>query len=331
MELFKGINQIKVPIPKVGLDNVNVYIVEGTNGNLMIDTGWNTPEAFNALAQEMKTSGFAMKDITEVVITHIHPDHFGLAGKIAELTGARVSVSEIDFSMVDSRYVHADAILSEMNSFLKANGVPDWELKMLSEASQTIRNFISPISKVNLLKAGDHVAMEPFDFQVILTPGHTPGHICLYEPNKKYLFAGDQVLAEVVPNISYHPQSGQNPLGDYVNSLHALEELEVRFVFPGHGSVFSGLTPKIDEIMHFHRDRMRNIEKIMGVETKNAYDVAKQLPWIINGDTITYDKLEPIDRRLAVLTVLAHLQYLVSENKGKKMEEAGKVTYWAGE
>ena len=79
MELFKGINQIKVPIPKVGLDNVNVYIIEGTNGNLMIDTGWNTPEAFNALAQEMKTSGFAMKDITEVVVTHIHPDHFGLA------------------------------------------------------------------------------------------------------------------------------------------------------------------------------------------------------------------------------------------------------------
>jgi len=331
MELFKGINQIKVPIPKVGLDNVNVYIIEGTNGNLMIDTGWNTPEAFNALAQEMKTSGFAMKDITEVVVTHIHPDHFGLAGKIAELTGAKISLSDIDFNMVDSRYFHPESILGEMTSFLKANGVPDWELKMLSEASQTIRNFVSPVSKINVLKPGDHISMEPYDFQVILTPGHTPGHICLYEPNKKYLFSGDQVLAELVPNISYHPQSGENPLGDYVNSLHTLGELEVRFVFPGHGSVFSGLGPKIDDIMRFHRDRMMNIQKIMGVETKNAYDIAKSLPWIINGDTLAYDKLEPIDRRLAVLTVLAHLQFLVAENKGKKVEEAGKTVYWAGE
>jgi glyoxylase-like metal-dependent hydrolase (beta-lactamase superfamily II) len=331
MELFKGINQIKVPLPKVGQENVNVYIIEGTNGNLMIDTGWNTPEAFNTLAQEMKTSGFAMKDITEVVITHIHPDHFGLAGKIAELTGARISVSDIDYSIVDSRYFHADNILAAMSVFLKANGVPDWELKMLSEASQTIRSFVSPVSKVNLLKPGDHISMEPFDFQIILTPGHSPGHVCLYEPNKKYLFSGDQVLAEIVPNVSYHPQSGDNPLGDYMNSLRSLGELEVRFVFPGHGSVFSGLGPKIDDIMRFHRDRMLAIQKVMGVETKSGYDVAKNLPWMVNGDILAYDKLEPIDRRLAVLAALAHLQYLVTENKGKKFNEDGKTTYWAGE
>ena len=133
------------------------------------------------------------------------------------------------------------------------------------------------------------------------------------------------------PNISYHPQSGENPLGDYVNSLHTLGELEVRFVFPGHGSVFSGLGPKIDDIMRFHRDRMMKIQKIMGIETKNGYDVAKSLPWIISGDTLAYDKLEPIDRRLAVLTVLAHLQFLVAEKKGKRVEEAGKTVYWAGE
>ena len=106
MELFKGINQIKLPLSKAGLDSVNVYIIEGKDGNLMIDTGWNTPEAFNALAQEMKTSGFAMKDITNIVVTHLHPDHLGLAGKIAELSGASISVSEIENNLLDSR-LHA--------------------------------------------------------------------------------------------------------------------------------------------------------------------------------------------------------------------------------
>jgi glyoxylase-like metal-dependent hydrolase (beta-lactamase superfamily II) len=330
MELLKGVNQIKVPLPRVGMDSVNVYIIEGTNGNLMIDTGWNTPEAFNALAQEMKNSGFAMKDITDIVLTHIHPDHFGLAGKLAELTGARVFLSEIENGMVESRYVSSEKMLADMASFLQSNGVPDWELKTLVEASAAIRGYVSSVGSFNVLKAGDHVAMEPFDFQVVLTPGHSPGHICLYEPNKKYLFSGDQVLAEIVPSVSYHPQSGENPLGDYVRSLNALGELEVRFVFPGHGSIFSGLAPKIEDIVRFHRDRTNSIQNAMGVEMKNGYDLAKGLPWIVNGDPVAYDKLEPIDRRLAVLDVLSHLQYLNADGKGKKVVESGKTVYWAG-
>ena len=331
MELFKGINQIKLPLLKVGPENVNVYIVEGNDGNLLIDTGWNTPEAFNALAREMKNSGFALKDITDIVITHVHPDHMGLAGKIAELTGASIAVSEIENNLLDSYYAHPETLISELIVFFMANGVPEWELKMLSEASFNIRSYVSPFKAAKLLKQGDIISMAPYEFQVMVTPGHSPGHICLYEPNKKYFFSGDHVLPEVVPNISYHPRSGEDPLGDYVKSLGALSDLEVRFVFPGHGSVFSGLGPMIDDIMRFHRERMNRIQRTMGVETRNAYEVAKAIPWIVNGEETAYDKLEPLDRRLAVLETLAHLQYLVAEKKGKRIEEGENTLYWSGE
>jgi glyoxylase-like metal-dependent hydrolase (beta-lactamase superfamily II) len=331
MELFKGINQIKLPLLKTGPENVNVYIIEGTDGNLMIDTGWNTPEAFNTLAQEMKNSGFAMKDITNIVITHLHPDHMGLAGKVAELSGAGIVVSETENKLLDSYYTHPESLISQMILFFMANGVPEWELKMLAEASFNIRNYVTPFKATTLLKPGDRVTMAPYEFQVMATPGHSPGHICLYEPNKKYFFSGDHILAEVVPNVGYHPLSGENPLGDYVNSLNALAGLEVRFVFPGHSSVFSGLAPKIDDIQRFHQDRMNKIQRAMGVEQKNAWDIAKAIPWIVNGDETAYDKLEPIDRRLALLETLAHLQYLVAENKGKRITEGEKTLYWCGE
>ena len=331
MELFKGINQIKLPLLKVGPENVNVYIVEGNDGNLLIDTGWNTPEAFNALAREMQNSGFALNDITDIVITHVHPDHMGLAGKIAELTGASIAVSDIENNLLDSYYAHPETLISELIVFFMANGVPEWELKMLSEASFNIRSYVSPFKATTLLKQGDIISMAPYEFQVMVTPGHSPGHICLYEPNKKYFFSGDHVLPEVVPNISYHPRSGEDPLGDYVKSLGALSDLEVRFVFPGHGSVFSGLGPMIDDIMRFHRDRMNKIQRTMGVETRNAYEVAKAIPWIVNGEETAYDKLEPIDRRLAVLETLAHLQYLVAEKKGRKIAEGENTLYWSGE
>lgn len=331
MELFKGINQIKLPLSKAGPDTVNVYIIEGKDGNLMIDTGWNTLEAFNTLAQEMKNSGFAMKDITNIVITHLHPDHMGLAGKVAELSGATIAVSETENKLIDSLYTHPESLISEMILFFMANGVPEWELKMLAEASYNIRNYVTPFKASTFLKPGDRVDMEPFAFQVIATPGHSPGHICLYEPEKKYLFSGDHILAEIVPNVGYHPLSGENPLGDYVKALNDLSGLEVRFVFPGHSSVFSGLAPKIDDIQRFHQDRMNKIQRVMGVEQKNAYDIAKAIPWIINGDETAYDKLEPIDRRLAVLETLAHLQYLVAEGRGKRTTDGEKTLYWCGD
>jgi glyoxylase-like metal-dependent hydrolase (beta-lactamase superfamily II) len=331
MELFKGINQIKLPLLKVGPENVNVYIIEGNDGNLLIDTGWNTPEAFNALAMEMKNSGFAMKDITDIAVTHFHPDHIGLAGKIADITGAKISLSEIEDYLFDSRYTHPEKLVSEMILFYMANGVPEWELKMLSEASSNIRSYVSPFKASKLLKDGDVISMPPYEFKAMAMPGHSPGHICLYEPNKKYFFSGDHILPEAVPNIGYHIQSGENPLGDYVKSLNSLSELEVRFVFPGHGSVFSGLAPMIDDIGRVHRDRMTMIQRVMGVETKNAYDVTKAMPWIVKGEETAYDKLEPIDRRLAVLETLAYLQYLVAENKGKKIVDGEKTAYWSGE
>jgi len=330
MELFKGINQIKVPLPRAGQDSINVYIVEGSNGNLMIDTGWNTTEAFNALAQEMKNSGFAMKDITQIVVTHLHPDHFGLAGKIAGLAGAAVSFSAIENNFMESRYNHPEEFLKETSAFLKSHGVPDYELKMLAEASMNIRNNVTPVTPASLLQAGDKIQMDPYEFEVLVTPGHSPGHICLYEPNKKYLFSGDHLLMESAPNITYHPQSGENPLGEYIDSLNKVAELDIRFILPGHGPVFSGVAPKIDAIMGHHKDRMMKIEKAMGVEMKSGFDVAREIPWIVNGEPLPYNKLDAIDRRLSLLDTLAHLQYMVAENNGKKVNEGEKTLYWTG-
>ncbi len=328
MELFKGINQIKVPLDEKGIDDVNVYIIEGTNGNLMIDTGFNIPACFNALVREMKESGFSIKDITHIAITHMHPHHIGMAGKIAELSGAKIYVGEIEYAQLDTRYWHPENLLKQMGDFFRSNGVPDWEIKMLSEASQNLINNIAVISSVEFLRPGERIIIEPFEFQLLLTPGHSKGHICFYEHNRKYLFSGDHILPEIMTTVCYHPQSGENPLADYINTLDELSKMEIRFIFPGHGAVFSGVSPKIDSIMHWLNDQMQSIQKVMGLEVKTAYDVAKNLPWYANDELVDYDKLQAIKRRQAVLQTLAFLQYLVAQNKCKKLNQENKITYW---
>ena len=329
MEIVQGVHQIKLPLPGGTLDHVNVYLVEGDEGNLLIDAGWNTPEAFSALKEELMTKGFEFKDISQIVITHLHPDHYGLAGKIRELSGAKIALSEIETHMLNSRYVDMTPLLSGVTRLLRSNGVPESELPQLSEASLPAREFVIPASPDVKLKAGRKVSVGLFEFEVLSTPGHSPGHICLYEPKRKLLFTGDHILPDITPNVGLHPQSGGNPLGDYLNSLRDLKKLEVTFAFPGHGSVFNGLRLRIEDLFYHHEQRKSAIVRVIQGEMKTAYEIAEEIPWVPGAEDVSFQDLLAFDKRLAVLETLAHLQLLISEDKVKKAAQDGTNFYSA--
>lgn len=329
MEIVQGVHQIKLPLPGGTLDHVNVYLVEGDEGNLLIDAGWNTPEAFSTLKEELRTKGFEFKDISQIVITHLHPDHYGLAGKIRELSGAKIALSEIETHMLNSRYVDVTLLLSGVTRLLRSNGVPESELSQLSEASLPAREFVIPASPDVKLKAGRKVSVGLFEFEVLSTPGHSPGHICLYEPKRKLLFTGDHILPDITPNVGLHPQSGKNPLGDYLNSLRDLKKLEVTFAFPGHGSVFNGLRLRIEDLFYHHEQRKSAIVKVIQGEMKTAYEIAEEIPWVPGAEDVSFQDLLAFDKRLAVLETLAHLQLLISEDKVKKAAQDGTNFYSA--
>jgi glyoxylase-like metal-dependent hydrolase (beta-lactamase superfamily II) len=319
MEIVKGVYQIKLPLPGGPPDHTNAYLIDGSEGNLLIDTGWNTPEAFSALGEELKSNGFDFSDISQIVITHLHPDHYGLAGRIRELSGAKLALSEIEARLLDRRYVNMSILVEEVSHLLRAHGTPQSELSQLSQASMPVRELVIPAKPDIKLKAGQKVSMNPFEFKALLTPGHSPGHICLYEPERKFLFTGDHILPDITPNVGLHPQSGANPLGDYINSLKSLTELEVSFVFPGHGSVFSGLGQRIDVLLRHHQQRMTDILNVIRDDPKTAYQIATEIPWVPDDGGINFQDLPPLDKRLAVLETLAHLQLLATEGKTNKV------------
>ena len=329
MEIVQGVHQIRLPLPEGALDHVNVYLVEGSKGNLLIDAGWNTPEAFSTLEHELKSEGFDFKDIIYIIITHLHPDHYGLAGKIKELSGAKIYLSEIEARMLDLRYVHMSVLLDEVSRFLRSHGTPRNELPQLSEASLPVSQFVIPTNPDIKLKPDQKISVEPFKFKAFLTPGHSPGHICLYEPQRKFLFTGDHILPNITPNIGLHPQSTENPLGDYIASLNVLKELEVSFVFPAHGSVFSGLGQRIEAILYHHEQRMKDILEVIQDGAKTPYEIATQISWIPGDTAVSYQNLSPLDKRLAVMETLSHLQFLTSEDKASKTVKDGINFYRA--
>lgn len=329
MEIVQGVHQIKLPMPEGTLDHANVYLIEGDTGNLLIDSGWYTPEAFSTLKEELRSNGFDLKDITQIVITHLHADHYGMAGKIKELSGAKVALSEIEASMIHLRYVNMPPLLDEVSHFLHANGTPQSELSLLSKASMPARQFVIPIKPDIKLKDGQKISMPPFEFKALLTPGHSPGHVCFYEPKRKLLFTGDHILPDITPNIGLHPQSAKDPLGDYIKSLETLKKLEVNFIFPGHGSVFNSLDQRIDALLLHHEQRKADIVKLIQDDRKTAYQIAIEIIWIPDDEAVRFQTLSALDRRLAILETLAHLQLLAIEGKVKKTEEDGTSYYKA--
>jgi glyoxylase-like metal-dependent hydrolase (beta-lactamase superfamily II) len=309
---------------------MNIYLIEGTQGNLLIDTGFDTPEAFGALRDALKFSGFGFKDITVIAATHVHPDHYGLVDKLKQMSGAKVALSDIEAKFIDSRYGKTDALIKQVKQLLVSNGVPEADLTELAEASMAVKQFVGVVKPDIILKDGDKITVASSEFKVVLTPGHSPGHICLYEPKRKLFFSGDHILPDIFPHVGFHPQSGDNPLGDFFKSLEALSKLEVNFIFPGHGSVFSGFKLRLGELHYYHEQRQRAIMRIIENDTKSAYQIATEIPWMPGGEAVPFNKLSAFDKRLAVMETLAHLKLLVIESKAEKVVKENIDLYWAG-
>lgn len=309
-DLGISIHRLQLPIPDSHQAYVNAYVVDGDrdNGALLVDTGWNTEEAFESLKRQLANLHVNLKEIRQIVVTHAHPDHYGLAGELKRRCNAEVYLHEMEKDIIKSRYVNMDKLLQKVARSLQVNGTPPDELTELQTASLPMRRFVSPVLPDVTLHGGETITTGYFSFKVLWTPGHAPGHICLYEPSKKILLSGDNILPTITPHIGLHPQSGSNPLGDYLNSLNAIKQLDVKLVLPGHERPFNGLEQRIEEIIQHHKQRNAEILSTLNAASKTAYQIATGITWMHSVNGVGWDKLGPWDKRMAVLETLSHLE-----------------------
>jgi len=153
---------------------------------------------------------------------------------------------------------------------------------------------------------------------VVATPGHADGHLCLHRDG--VLIAGDTLLAPITPAIGLYPESRPDPLGDYVESLHAVADLAPRVSYGGHGATIGEPAPRAHAIVAHHDDRLDRAAAALGRDPRNGYDVSHDL---------FGDALPPIQRRFAVAEALSHLERLVVLGRAHRGEDDRAVTYTA--
>ncbi|GAF68517.1 unnamed protein product, partial [marine sediment metagenome] len=161
-------------------------------------------------------------------------------------------------------------------------------------------------------------------FKCIETPGHTNGHMCLYEPSKKIFISGDHILNDITPNISLWSDEW-DPLNEYLMSLDKVYDLDVKLVLPGHRSIFKDFKGRIQELKYHHQARVGEVLSALEKGGKNAFQVAPQLSW-----DVTYEAWElfpTLQKWFAFGETVAHLKYLEEKGKIRREMQGQKVVF----
>lgn len=318
-EVKNQLFRIKVPLPNNPLKELNSYIIKGNDRNLIIDTGFNRDVCWEAMQK-----GIAALDIdlskTDFMITHMHADHSGLVARLTTKT------SKIYFSRIDAKVFDKDNNWQDMIDYAQVNGFPADELMKALHNHPGYKYSPKTIPEFHLVDDGNIIEIGDYLLKCISTPGHTQGHICLYEENKKIFFSGDHVLYDITPHIESWAYK-INALKNYIESLDKVYNLPVEIVLPGHRNFFTDLKARIDELKEHHLIRAAEVLDVLGKEEKNAYDIASGMTWDI--DCEKWEDFPVAQKWFATGEAIAHLHYLESEGSIKRNIYQNIVTFSA--
>lgn len=308
-------NLYRLDIPLVGnpLKNLNSYLITGEK-NLLIDTGFNEPTCKEAMMEQLHELNIDLNK-TDILLTHVHYDHSGLC-TFLHREYRRIFLSTIDtkimYAIQDPTHWH--------NRYARCirDGFTEEETKGLWGTNPAQNRGPGPYDAYFLMEDKMLLNYGGIELECILTPGHTPGHICVYAKEKKWLFTGDHVLYHITPNITAWPNVPDS-LGDYLASLDKLKNLEVEKVFPAHRAVESNFYKRLDELKDHHLVRLEEALNIVRCTPGlTAYEIAAKMRWSIRArDWADF----PLPQKFfATGEAKAHLDYLEIRGKVKKVE-----------
>lgn len=327
MPAISHLNEDQLIQVKITLDSplrwVNSYILQDEQGITLIDPGPRTMSSEQEWAQALAALQLNVEDITSVVLTHHHPDHYGIAGWFQEQSGAKVWMSERahqEAQLMWGEKPHDAGMNKQLPAFFAAHGMPVFWLSQIPEHLDSFIQQVSPQPKVTYINEETHISMGGRLWVPVQTAGHAPGHISFYHPDSGVILCGDAVLPQISPNVSLVPGSDAEPLHLFLEGLRRLQELNVRTAYPGHRHPFTHFRERIEALLLHHEERLTNIAGMLSAAgCLTGFEVCVDL---------FGDKLGIHQMRFAMCEALAHLAELVRQNRAELSEtEAGMFCF----
>lgn len=320
-KLGGGVWSVPVPIPGNPLGYTLVYALESARGPVLIDAGWEHPDAWAALRDGLRTLGLDVADVHGVVVTHYHPDHAGLAGRVREASGAWIAMHHADIEIV--RMFH---------DLVRTDTAGTWEIGAMRLAGATDEELTSraggpvidpPAIPDRELADGELVDLPGRRLRAVWTPGHSPGHLCLHLEDGDRIFTGDHVLPTITPHIGLYPYDRPgDPLGDFLDSLGRVAGIQAGEVLPAHQYRFSGLADRTAALVAHHEARLAEVAELLTDAPATLWELTAAMGW-----RDTWESMPLMARRMAAGEAAAHLRTLERRGIARRHDGASALSF----
>ncbi len=320
-EILPNLYRAEIPLPRNPLKAVNSYMIKGDGRFLIVDTGFNREECIREMDSALQELGVDLER-TDFFVTHLHADHLGLVANLAT-DSSKVYFSEREASYMSVPKTEGGTRTDQLSVY-RMNGFPEEELERAFGSHPG--HLFGPRRRLEFttLKEGDTIDIGDYSFTCIDTPGHTPGHMCLYESSKKILMSGDHILLDITPNICFWPQM-EDALKEYLTSLDKVYPMDVDLVLPGHRTIWNDHRARIEALHAHHQVRLNEVLFALEEGEKTAYEIAPYVSWDVNYKT--WDLFPPPQKWFATGEVIAHITYLERIEMIKRQVKDGIILY----
>ncbi|MBY8991823.1 MAG: MBL fold metallo-hydrolase [Candidatus Lokiarchaeota archaeon] len=329
---LEEINQINIGFSNI----VSLYLFKINDKLVLIDAGWSLQYWKNSFFKALDELKVALKDIDYCIITHEHPDHIGLVADLKKANPeVKICLHKMAHELAKLRLesLREDGIeerIKDRADLLIRYGFEKEEVNLMTQRFGRGGMGFEYIKPDLLLNNDDRIV--DGELQIVHSPGHSVGHICVHYPKKGILFSGDHILSKITPHLGTLVIPGaeefnkknnfQNILEHYLRSLDIIDELNSRIILPGHEQIIYNPHKRITAIKNHHQNRLYEISRIIQNSPLPPLEIALQH---------FGEDLDQMNKILAISETLVHLDYLEFQNKVEKKEKDGVLFYWSEE
>ena len=305
-QVAAGLWSVPVTIPDSPLRYTLAYVIESGRHVTAVDPGWDSDTGWQDLLRGLAVAGMTADQVTGIVVTHVHPDHHGLSGRLRAASGAPIAMHAAEVANLPARIWRAGGGAAGDRGWLARCGVPGPIIGELTFRDDQDGPFWRMPDPDVLLNDGDDIGLPGRPVRVVWTPGHTPGHICLHDSGHDLLLTGDHLLPRITPNIGLAPGGQGSPLAGYLDSLRRMRGYDAAEALPAHEYRFRGIADRADAIAAHHQARAEEIIGIIATsDGPTIWQIAQQLTWSRGWAQIT-----GFMRRAALAETAAHIAFL---------------------
>jgi len=315
--ILPGVYRLRLPLPWPGVPHCNAWAVKRGDGFVLFDTGMHAPDSMAHLERALDMCGLRLEHVQLVVCTHAHTDHCGQAPAIRELTGCEVWMHP-SHELMNLMVEDPDAVFERRLEVARQSGVPAEPLRRYAEERQRSPQspgIAGPIAPDRELVEGLKIPTDLGEWTVYETPGHSPSHVCLFQPERRLLISGDHLLGRI--SLYFEYGFSPDPVGEFLGSLDVVQRLGARLCLPGHGRTFADVHAHIEGNRKLCDEQLEAaLAAIAGAEL-TAFELVPR----VFGDSLSSQNAQwLLSETLAFLT---HLEAV-----GKARRIAGETERW---